>query len=179
VFPIGAGAAAGIGVLFAARGVGAGLGPITLRWILGQQPTTLRRTIGPAYFMIGVFYVALSVAPVLSIATVCVLFAHFGGSILWVFSTVLLQMEVPDEFRGRVFAAELALVTVTSSVSSYLTGRYLDLGMSPRTVSLVLGTMFFVPGALWLLILSRWQASRERAVTLEDEAPPSHSAPVA
>ena len=179
VFPIGAGAAAGIGVLFGARGVGAALGPITLRWILGQQPGTLRRTIGPAYFMIGIFYVALAIAPVLSLATACVLFAHFGGSILWVFSTVLLQMEVPDEFRGRVFAAELALVTLTSSVSSYLTGYFLDRGTSPRTVSFALGAMFFVPGMLWLLILSRWQATKEAAVTLADEAPPSHSAPIA
>jgi hypothetical protein len=88
-------------------------------------------------------------------------------------------MEVPDEFRGRVFAAELALVTVTSSVSSYVTGWYLDHGASPRAVSLVLGAMFFVPGTLWLLILSRWRPAREHAVTLEDEAPPSHSAPVA
>jgi MFS family permease len=179
VFPIGSGAAAGIGVLFGARGVGAALGPITLRWILGQQPATLRRTIGPAYFMIGVFYIALAAAPALSLATICVLFAHFGGSILWVFSTVLLQMEVPDEFRGRVFAAELALVTLTSSLSSYLTGHFLDAGVSPRTVSLALGGMFFLPGLLWLLILSRWHATREHAVTLEDEAPPSHSAPVA
>jgi len=179
VFPIAAGTAAGIGVLFGARGIGAALGPITLRWILGQQPARLRRTIGPAYFMVGVFYLALAVAPVLSVAAVCVLFAHFGGSILWVFSTVLLQMEVPDEFRGRVFAAELALVTLTMSVSSYLTGHFLDTGTSPRTVSFALGALFFVPGLLWLLILSRWQASQEHAVTLEDEAPPSHSAPVA
>ena len=55
---------------------------------------------------------------------------------LWVFSTVLLQMEVPDQFRGRVFAAELALVTLTSSISSYATGYALDgLGWSPRALS--------------------------------------------
>jgi len=176
VFPIGQGSAAGIGVLYGARGVGAALGPIMLRWILGQQPATLRRTIGPAYFMIGVFYLALSAAPVLSLATVCVLFAHFGGSILWVFSTVLLQMEVPDQFRGRVFAAELALVTLTSSLSSYLTGHFLDGGTSPRTVSAVLGAMFFVPGLVWLLILSRW---KESPLNPSGAAPPSHSAPVA
>ncbi len=179
VFPIGGSSAAGIGVLYGARGIGAALGPITLRWILGQQPSTLRRTIGPAYFMIGVFYIALAVAPVLPLATVCVLFAHFGGSILWVFSTVLLQMEVPDEFRGRVFAAELALFTLTSALSSYLTGHFLDNGVSPRTMSLALGAMFFVPGILWLLILSRWKESVARVVSPEDEAPPSRSAPVA
>jgi hypothetical protein len=158
VFPLGAGSAAGIGVLYGARGVGAGLGPIALRWILGQEPRRLRRTIGPAYFIVGIFYVALAAAPTLWIAALCVLFAHFGGSILWVFSTVLLQLEVPDRFRGRVFAAELALVTLMSSASSYWTGHQLDrAGWSPRTLSFALGTMFCVPGVLWLIIQARWK----------------------
>jgi MFS family permease len=162
VFPIGRSAAAGIGVLYGARGVGAALGPIALRWMLGQEPSVLRRSIGAAFFMIGGFYAALSFASVLPLAAACVLFAHCGGSILWVFSTVLLQFEVPDEFRGRVFAAELALFTFASALSSYFTGFYLDRGASPRTVSLVLGGLFFLPGAVWMLILSRWQ---QRAVS--------------
>src|SRR6202043_3526776 len=73
VFPVGGGSAAGIGILYGARGVGAGLGPIALRWILGQQPRRLRRTIGPAYFMVGVFYIALAAAPTLWVAALCVL----------------------------------------------------------------------------------------------------------
>jgi MFS family permease len=158
VFPLAGGSAAGIGVLYAARGVGAGLGPIALRWIIGQQPQRLRRTIGPAYFMVGVFYIALAWAPSLWVAALCVLCAHFGGSILWVFSTVLLQMEVPDRFRGRVFATELALVTLMSSASSYWTGRQLDrAGWSPRTLAFSLGAMFCVPGLLWLWIQSGWK----------------------
>jgi hypothetical protein len=158
VFSVGGSTAAGIGVLYGARGVGAALGPLTLRWILGQRPEALRRAIGPAYFMVGVFYMALSIAPTLPLAALCVLLAHFGGSILWVFSTVLLQMEVPDRFRGRVFAAELALVTLTSSVSSYLTGVALDrTGWSPQGLALTLGATFCVPGIVWLLIVSRWQ----------------------
>ena len=70
---------------------------------------------------------------------------------------MLLQMEVPDRFRGRVFAAELALVTLVSSISSYWTAYELDrIGRSPRLLSFVLGVMFCVPGILWLLIQSRW-----------------------
>ena len=158
VFPLAGGSAAGIGVLYAARGVGAGLGPVALRWIIGQQPQRLRRTIGPAYFMVGVFYIALAWAPSLWVAALCVLCAHFGGSILWVFSTVLLQMEVPDRFRGRVFATELALVTLMSSASSYWTGRQLDhAGWSPRTLAFALGVMFCVPGVLWLIVQARWK----------------------
>src|SRR5262249_53224111 len=140
--------------------VGAGLGPIALRWILGQQPRTLRRAIGPAYFIVAIFYVALSAAPTLWLAALAVLFAHVGGAILWVFSTVLLQMGVPARFRGRVFAAELALVTLTASVSSYWTGYELDRGgWSPRMLAFVLGLVFCVPGLLWLLILSQWRST--------------------
>jgi MFS family permease len=157
VFPLAGGSAGGIGVLYAARGIGAGLGPIALRWIVGQEPRRLRQSIGPAFFMVGVFYIVLAWAPSLWVAALCVLCAHFGGSILWVFSTVLLQMEVPDRFRGRVFATELALVTLMSSASSYWTGHQLDrAGWSPRTLAFALGVMFCVPGVLWLIIQSRW-----------------------
>jgi len=101
--------------------------------------------------------VALAGAPTLALASMAVLCAHIGGSILWVFSTVLLQMEVPDQFRGRVFAAELAFLTLITSLSSYLTAFALDhAGWSPRTLSFTLGVLFCIPGGLWLVILSRW-----------------------
>ena len=168
VFPLAGGAAAGIGVLYAARGVGASLGPIALRWILGQEPRRLRRSIGPAYFIVGVFYIALSWAPTLWIAAICVLCAHFGGSILWVFSTVLLQQEVPDRFRGRVFATELALVTLMSSASSYWTGHQLDrAGWSPRTLAFALGAMFCVPGVLWLIVQARWTETPDTSLNAQ------------
>ena len=172
IFPVAGSTAAGIGVLYGARGVGAGLGPIALRWILGQSPRTLRRVIGPAYFIVAVFYVALAGAPTLSVAALSVLCAHVGGSILWVFSTVLLRMEVPDRFRGRVFAAELALVSLTMSVSSYWTGYELDRGgWSPRTLSFALGILFCIPGTLWMLILSRWKAPPNEPLSQPSASP--------
>jgi MFS family permease len=172
VFPLAGGAAAGIGVLYAARGVGAGLGPVALRWILGQQPRTLRRAIGPAFFTVGLFYVALAGAPTLALAALAVLCAHIGGSILWVFSTVLLQMEVPDRFRGRVFAAELAFVTLITSLSSYCTALALDrVGWSPRTLSFTLGVLFCIPGTLWLAILSRWHELAPDELERPSDAP--------
>jgi MFS family permease len=158
VYPIGGSTAAGIGVLYGARGIGAGLGPIALRWMLGQTPTTMRRAIGPSYFVVGAFYVGLGAAGSLPAAALSVLLAHVGGSVLWVFSTVLLQMEVPDAFRGRVFAAEMALVTATSSASAYVTGFALDaLAWSPQSLSLALGLAFGVPGTLWMVMNARWK----------------------
>ncbi|MGC4085181.1 MAG: MFS transporter [Vicinamibacterales bacterium] len=160
IFPVAGSTAAGIGILYGARGIGAGLGPLALRWLVGQSPTTMRRSIGAGYFVVGAFYVALAGATTLPLAAACVLLAHFSGSLLWVFSTVLLQMEVPDEFRGRVFAAELALVTLTSSIASYVTGAALDtLAWSPRTLAFWLGVGFAVPGVLWLIMNARWTAA--------------------
>ncbi len=160
VFPVGGSTAAGIGVLYGARGIGAGLGPIALRWILGQEPRTLRKSIGPAYLVVAVFYAALGAAPTLAIAALAVRLAHVGGSILWVFSTVLLQLEVPDRFRGRVFAAELMLVSLTTSASSYVTALALDRGgWSPRATALTLGVLFLIPAGVWSLIVSRWTAA--------------------
>src|SRR4030095_5319369 len=83
--------------------------------------------------------------------------AHTGGSILWVFSTVLLQREVADNFRGRVFAAELALLTLTMAASNYVTGELLDrFGLSPRAVAIGIGVFFLLPGVAWFVTEQWW-----------------------
>ena len=171
IFPVAGSTAAGIGVMYGARGVGAGLGSLALRWILAQEPRRLRQALAPAFFMIGVCYAALGLARVLPLAALAVLLAHFAGSVIWVFSTVLLQMEVPDRFRGRVFAAELALVTLTSSMSAYWTAYELDrIGRSPQALSLTLGALFCIPGLLWLVIESRWRETPPAMLARPDAA---------
>ena len=55
----------------------------------------------------GAFYIAFGVCRSFAFALLFLAIAHAGGSILWVFSTVLLQRATEDQFRGRVFAAEL------------------------------------------------------------------------
>lgn len=156
VFPIGGSAAAGIGALYAARGVGAGIGPIMARAWLGQQPDEMRRAIAPSYFLVSVFYLVLSWSPTLLVASVAVIGAHAAGSVLWVFSTVLLQMSVPDRFRGRVFSAELALLMIISAASSYACAYAMDTwGASPFLLTRVLGVVFVLPAVGWLLIERR------------------------
>lgn len=155
-FPVGGSAAAGIGVLYAARGVGAGLGPIMARAWLGQHPDEMRRAIAPSYFLVSVFYLMLGWSTTIGLASLAVIGAHAAGSVLWVFSTVLLQMSVPDRFRGRVFSAELALLMVVSALSSYICGYALDhWGLSPFLLTRVLGVVFVLPAVGWLIIERR------------------------
>jgi hypothetical protein len=85
-----------------------------------------------------------------------------GGSILWVFSTVLLQLNVEDKFRGRVFAAEAALTTLTMAASNYIVAELMDrFGFSPRVVTAGVGVFFLMPGLVWFLTRKRWDKKHE------------------
>ena len=156
IFPIGKDAATGIGVLFAARGIGTAVGPIVARRIAGEGNRRMQATIGIAFLIASVFYMTFGVATSFVLALIVLGLAHTGGSILWVFSTVLLQRGVEDNFRGRVFAAELALLTLTMAVSNFATGELLDrLRLSPRTVAVGIGAFFLLPGLAWF-VTQRW-----------------------
>jgi MFS family permease len=157
IFPVGKSAATGIGVLFAARGIGTAVGPIVARRIAGEGETQIETSIGVAFIIGGIFYIAFGNAVGFVFALIVLGIAHCGGSILWVFSTVLLQQSVQDNFRGRVFAAELALLTLTMAASNYATGEFLDrLNYSPRTVTTAIGIFFLLPGITWFLTRRWW-----------------------
>ncbi len=161
VFPVGNSAATGIGVLFAARGIGTAVGPIVARRISGDGQRRMQNSIGIAFLISGVFYMAFGAATSFVVALIVLGVAHTGGSILWVFSTVLLQRAVEDNFRGRVFAAELALLTLTMAVSNYATGELLDrFGLSPRVVAIGIGAFFLLPGVAWFVTQKWWDKDK-------------------
>src|SRR5688500_2737975 len=156
IFPIGGSAAAGIGVLYAARGIGAAGGALLVNQIVGRDPQRLRRAIAPAYFAAGTAYATLAAAPNIWSAAATVIAAHVFGSLLWVASSVLLQLSVPDRYRGRVFAAELFGVTLMQAGISFATAGAMEwLGIDPRRMALVIGLLMWIPGVAWLLFAPR------------------------
>jgi MFS family permease len=171
IFPVAGKAATGIGVLFTARGIGTAVGPIVARRWTGETRKQMQTAVGIAFLMGGTFYIAFAVSRSFVWALVFLAVAHMGGSILWVFSTVLLQKTVEDNFRGRVFAAEMALVTLTMATSNYVVGELMDrFGISPRWVTAGVGIFFLMPGITWFLTRQWWDRG-ERAtapVKVED-----------
>jgi predicted MFS family arabinose efflux permease len=177
IFPIGRDGSASIGLLFAARGLGALIGPIIASRITAGSASTMRRAIAAAFVVSCVFYLLFAQSPVFVLALLCVVGAHSGGSVQWVYSTTLLQMSVEDKFLGRVFALDMALVTLAMSVSTYATSWGLDhAGLSPRTMAMLLGLAFLIPGAVWFL-LQRWldesDANRGELAAARIEAEPA------
>lgn len=162
VFPVGASASVGIGLLFAARGVGTAIGPFIGRAISGYHEPTMRRLIGFGFLQASLFIVLFALSGDLLIALPLLLIAHIGTSIDWVFSTVLLQLKVADDYRGRVFSAEMALFTLVFSLATWLTGYALDeLGWSPRLLAVLCGLALAVPGVIWTGLAARRRARGE------------------
>ena len=167
VFPVAGKTATGIGVLFTARGIGTAIGPIVARRWSGETRKQMQTSIGVAFLMGGAFYIAFGISRSFTLALLFLLIAHMGGSILWVFSTVLLQKTVEDQFRGRVFAAEMALVTLTMAASNYVVGELMDrFGYSPRVVTATVGAFFLLPGLMWFLT-QRWWDKKYQPIGLE------------
>jgi MFS family permease len=167
IFPVAGKTATGIGVLFTARGIGTAIGPIVARRWAGETRRQMQSWIGIAFLIGGAFYIGFGVSKSLLLALLFLLVAHSGGSILWVFSTVLLQREVEDQFRGRVFAAELALLTLTMAASNYIVGELMDrFGFSPRVVTVGVGTFFLLPGLIWFAT-QKWWDRRETVGRLD------------
>lgn len=162
IFPVGRSAATGIGVLYAARGIGTAIGPFAARRFSGETSAHMQRAIGISFIIGGLFYIIFGSATNFIMAIIVLAIAHTGGSILWVFSTVLLQQTVEDSFRGRVFAAELALFTLTMAASNYATGELLDsFHLSPRAVTIGIGAFFLLPGLAWFVTMRWWKGSDE------------------
>lgn len=155
-------AALGIGVLFAARGVGAIGGALLARAVQQYDAARLRSLIPWAYGLAALGYLGLANAPTLTIGALAVVWAHIFGTLLWVLGSVLLQLVVHASVRGRIFALELAVHTFVSAVAILLTGIGLDrLHIPPRTLATALGAFFLLPAIAWAVMLA--MSKRPRA----------------
>lgn len=115
----------GVGLLFAARGLGALLGPLVLagreRTVAGVHRLLLLCVAG-----CGLAYVGVALAPGFAVALVLVTVAHIGGGANWVVSTYGLQSTVPDTVLGRVSSADLMFVTLAVAANQVVAGLLSD-----------------------------------------------------
>jgi predicted MFS family arabinose efflux permease len=149
------GAFLGMSLLLGARGLGALIGPLLTAPWAGHWIGRLERAIFFGYVGTAVGYTLLGVAGRLWEACLCVMLAHFGSSILWVFSTTLLQLQSDDKFRGRVFSADLGLCMFTIAAGAFIAGRFVDAGFAARNVACAAGVLMLIPTVLWGLAIRR------------------------
>lgn len=148
-------AALGIGFLYAARGLGTGIGPILTRTLF-RDPTQWPSVAALSIAVSGLAYLAVGALGATFAVIVPILVAHAASGSNWVLSTVILQAEVPDAIRGRILSAELMILTAVEAIIILGAAALLEAG----TVSLT--AAFF--GFATLQVLSglgyaRWVAT--------------------
>ncbi len=141
----------GMSFLLSARGFGAMIGAIAGSAYAGIVFTRLRQNIGMGFCLGAIGYFALSTAPSLIAASLCVIVAHMGGSMAWTASTTLLQKITEDKYRGRVFSSEYAMSMAVLSAITYGCGTAIDAGWPVRTVCAVSGATILLPAGLWFI----------------------------
>ncbi len=112
----------GTGVLLFARGLGVLMGPWFVRFANRRGLPGVVTCCGVGAIVYGLGYLVVSWSSALAVAAVAAFVAHLGGGAQW--SSVLfgIAKTAPDEVRGRLGAADFALVTLSMSISLGLAG---------------------------------------------------------
>ena len=155
---------AGIGLLLGARGLGAVIGPMVGQWRLTRRGTAAAASTVPGILFLcgagavvyGVGYAAVAAAPSLPLAMAATFVAHLGSGAQWTLSNLGLQVATRDALRGRIFAADFAVLTLTMS-TSYLVGGWAAGRFGPRPVTLALA---LIAGSWGMFYLSVTRAMR-------------------
>ncbi len=161
----------GTGLLFAARGVGALVGPFLLRRVLKHQGW-LMSGLALSMAAYGLSYLCISVIPWFGLALVFVFIAHTAGGGNWMMSSYVLQTEIPDELRGRVLSMDMTIASLAVAVSS-VTTSILESHISTRVLVACCGSITLVYAIVWRLITVRLNAPATRPVAppVLDEIP--------
>lgn len=154
-----------VGTLLAARGVGVVLGPLIAKRFITDRAGPIVTLCGYSCLLYGVAYLGVSASPVLLLAAFGVMVAHLGGGTQWALSSYGIQARAVESFRGRVLAADMALVMLASTVS-YGIGSVLKEAIGTGPAIAVLAAVSLLWGVGYLRITA---AIRQRDELLSGE----------
>ncbi|MEE9562138.1 MAG: MFS transporter [Thermoanaerobaculia bacterium] len=145
--------AVGMGVLYSARGLGTGIGPVVMRKFLPQE-RKWPAMMGLGIVASGVGYLFIGSISWSIVLAVVVVLAHAPSGANWVASSVLLQKRTEDRFRGRVFATEWLSISLVDSLSILGASLLLEWAdVTLRTAILVFAAIQIICGVIWLLVV--------------------------
>jgi MFS family permease len=140
----------GTGLMFGARGVGALVGPIAIRYFFGDSDGKLLNTIGLTIMVWGLFYFFIPFSVSLYLTVFLLVLAHCGGGSQWAFSTYGLQILTPDKLRGRISGIDYSFNFLMNTVSTLMIG-YLASIYGVLFVYKLFPVLGFIFGLTWYL----------------------------
>jgi hypothetical protein len=149
-----------VGLLLAGRGVGVVLGPLLITRLVARGIHGVLLACGFAAIGYGTMYLGVAIAPLLVLAAIGVMLAHLGGGAQWALTIYGLQMLTPDELRGRIFAADAALVTLAMSLSLVFSGLMSGV-IGPSATIAIIGAGSLLWGIVFLFLTRALRAEAE------------------
>ncbi|MGD8427825.1 MAG: MFS transporter [Balneolaceae bacterium] len=157
----------GLGLLYSARGVGTGVGPVIGRRLFTRESDWIR-AMGFCMIIGGLMYVVVGWTTSLVVMMIFVFLAHAASGANWVMSTVLLQRRTPDIFRGRVFSTEWLLFTLTQSASVLMASWILENKWLTIQQAIIVFALFLsVAGIIWHLTITSKEAEYQAEKVME------------
>jgi MFS family permease len=145
----------GLGLLYSARGVGTGIGPVIGRRIFNRERDWVQ-AMGYSMMFAGAMYTVVGMTTSLAVMLLFVFIAHAASGANWVMSTVLLQRRTPDTYRGRIFSTEWLLFTLTQSASVMTASWILENDwLSIQQTMIVYAILLSVAGVVWYFTIAR------------------------
>lgn len=135
--------------LFAARGVGALIGPIVAKQMVSRG-VNLRTGIFLGVTFFGIGYLALPFVSTIYFALALVIFAHIGGSMNASLSGFGLQVLASESHRGRLFAMDNMFAMLAIGTSQMLVSL-LVLFVDERAIVFAFGGAVLLLGIIWRL----------------------------
>lgn len=159
----------GLGLLYSARGIGTGIGPVIGRRIFDRERDWVR-AMGFCMIFGGLMYSIVGMTTSLGVMLFFVFIAHAASGANWVMSTVLLQRRTPDTFRGRIFSTEWLLFTLTQSASVILASWILENDwLTIQQTMIVYALLLAVAGVIWhMTVASQEQDYQELKMDMVD-----------
>jgi MFS family permease len=149
VFVIGESGGISLGLMYAAVGIGTGVGPIVIRRYIGDRDRAMRLALLTSYIVSSSGLALVSTLISFPVVLVGSVLRGVGAGMIWVFSTQLLLQLTPNRVRGRVFSTEFAMFTLMSAIASGAAGGLLDAGFDVGTLVRWQAGLPLVAALLW------------------------------
>lgn len=118
-----------LGLIFATVGLGCFLGPIGMNRAVAPRRLPLMVGVAASFAFVAAGFGMMLAGYTQGIGWVlaATFVRSIGSSTLWVYSTLLLQLTVPNSLLGRMSALDMAFFTLAEMASSLLAGAAFDL----------------------------------------------------
>ena len=139
-----------LGYMFSCLGIGYALGPIATNVFTdATHPKTLQLVCVSSFIFMMIGWIGLSQAPTFNGILALTIVRAFGSGIIWLNSTLLLQMLSKPDLLGRVLALEFSLAMLVDAAVATVTGKLHDNGFTASQLSSGAGALSGLMFATW------------------------------